>query len=69
MLVCELYFLIQYEDALSLFCSRTPVLTDVTVYIPDSELNMLALPEVPGTLRRFLAALSHSRNSRHSRLK
>ena len=61
-LVCELYFLIQYEDALSLFCSKTSVVTDVSVYIPDSELSMLALPEVPGALRRFLAALSHSQS-------
>jgi hypothetical protein len=60
-LLCDLFFLIQYEDALSTFCSNTLVVTDVTIIIPDSELNHLALPQVPGVLRRFLVALSYSR--------
>jgi hypothetical protein len=34
----------------------------VTVYVPDSELSLLALPQVPGVLRQFLVALSHSQS-------
>jgi hypothetical protein len=60
-LLCNLFFLIQYEDALSTFCSNTSVVTDVTIIIPASELNHLVLPQVPGVLQRFLVALSYSR--------
>ena len=43
-LMCNLYFLIQYEDALSLFCLKTLVVMEVSVLITGSKLSLLALP-------------------------
>lgn len=57
---CDLYFLIEHEETLADFCSKSLTITSATIVIPESELGLLTHDRVSSSLRSFLASLSHS---------
>ena len=61
-LTCDLFFILEYEEDLSRFCSETVSVTDLKIYIPDTELHLLRHARLPHALRHFLSSVAHSQS-------